>query len=314
MRKIVVIANPASARGYSAKRRAELHRSIDNAIAVARLQGLKVAFQIVDTTGPSEIANGKPDQPGSGVYLAKKAVREGADIVAAAGGDGTIREVVNGLVGTKAILGVLPMGTGNDFSRTLGIGTDLDRAIQTLIFGSPQLIDLGQSLRGYFINVAGCGFDAVVAQRINHGFKYLRGTAVYVAAVGQTLISYRPKPITLEIDGVTHKEIITLCAIANAQSYGGGMRIAPNADLTDGQFDVVLVGNVSKLEFIATFPRVFKGTHIHHPKVKILRGTEVRILSETPMPILADGEEIGFTPIEFKVVPKAIRVMMPALA
>lgn len=310
--KIVVVANPESSRGASLRRRQHLIDTLDKAILTSNEHH---TYTIVETLVPGIAVRTGELAVGSGGEIARKAALEGADIVAAAGGDGTIGEVANGLVGTGAILGVLPMGTGNDFARTIGIGTDLNLAAKTLLAGEIREIDLGKAVSGgYFINVAGCGFDAEVAWRINHGFRRMRGTPAYIAAVIRTLATFKPAAITLELDGVRSECQVMLCAVANAKTYGGGMRIAPDAELDDGLFDVVLVGDVSRVEFLRAFPKVFKGTHTDHPKVTVLRGKKVSISSETALSTLADGEEIGSTPVEFEMHHKALRVLLPALS
>ena len=306
---IVVIANPVSSRGGGLKKRELLIRSLDT--ATAGLEG-QVTYQIIETKTPGQAVQTGSLVQGSAGDLAHRAAAEGTDIVAAAGGDGTVGEVANGLVGTNAILGVLPMGTGNDFARTLGIGTDLQLAANALVRGYSCEVDLGKiSNGGYFINVAGCGFDAEVATRVNQGFRWVHGTMAYVVAVLQTLIRFRPTRISLVMDGASREEIVMLCAIANAKTYGGGMRVAPDADISDGLFDIVLVGNVSRFEFLRAFPSVFKGTHISHPKVQVFRASKVSISSLATMAALADGEEIGNTPVEFQIIPRAIKVICP---
>ncbi|MFN8218631.1 MAG: diacylglycerol kinase family protein [Fimbriimonadales bacterium] len=304
--KIVVVANPASSRGAGAAKRQRWMDALDRSLG-------KDGYTIVETSASGVAVRTGLLAAGSAGALARQAALEGADVVVAAGGDGTVGEVANGLAGTSACFGVLPTGTGNDFARTLGIGTDLDNAARVLAEGELLHIDLGKvSEGGFFVNVAGCGFDAVVAARINHGFRRVRGTLAYVLATLQTLATFRPAAIRLTADGKSYDEKVMLCAVANAQMYGGGMRIAPEASLTDGLLDLVLVGDVSKLEFIRAFPRVFKGTHLAHPKVKVLRAARVSISSDRPLPVLADGEEIGVTPVGFEIVPAALKVMAPA--
>ena len=311
VQRIAIIMNPTSSRGKARSRLKHLCDLMDSAIAEASANGQIIAYQILETTAPgSSIRTGSAVE-GSGAFLARQAIEDGATTVVAAGGDGTVGEVANAVIGTNISFGVLPLGTGNDFARTLGVGTDLALAVRTIVFGNPILVDLGKGPGGYFINVAGCGFDAEVAYQINHKFRNLRGTTAYIVGVVSTLLKLEPYPIKLTIDGVVQHETVMLCAVANAKTYGGGMRIAPNADISDGLFDIVLVGKVSKFEFLRTFPKVFKGTHLDHPQVKVLRGQTVRIESDRKMPVLADGEEIGFTPAEFSLLQGGLSVLVP---
>ena len=297
IRRVTVILNPTAGRGQALKRRDELesllHRSIKNLFDV-------VSWRVIETTGP-----------GSATAIAAEAAEQGVNLVVAAGGDGTLSEVLNGLVGTQTQLGVIPLGTGNDFARTVGIGTELSKAVLTLFYGNPLQVDVGRTQGRYFLNVAGCGFDAVCAERVNKGYRNLRGTAAYVAAVYQSLIKFQPTQMRLTLDGETRDVCAMLCAVANAQSYGGGMRIAPKARLNDGLLDVCLVTAGSKWQFVKAFPRVYKGTHITHPDVVMLRAKEIRIESETDLPILVDGEIVGTTPAEFTVSPHAVTIMTP---
>ncbi len=311
LKRIVIIENAQARRGRTSRPR--IDELIPEVCSQAKEHGIEPIFEFVQTTAAGQACRTGQFLPGTGSYLARQAVESGADIVVAAGGDGTVCEVANGLLGRSAVLGVLPCGTGNDFARTLGIGTDMALAMRTLAFGESRMVDVGKCGQGHFVNVAGCGFDAQVAHRINHGFRRLRGTTAYIAATLTTLRDYRPTPVRLTIDGITHEQKIMLCAIANARSYGGGMRIAPNADLFDGMFDLIVVGELSKFAFLKAFPNVFRGTHISHPSVTVLRCRNVQIESESPIPVLADGEELSATPVSFEVVPKALSVMFPKI-
>jgi diacylglycerol kinase (ATP) len=295
--RMTVIVNPAAGRGTARKWIGEL----ENRISIA-IQGAHriISWEIIETAGP-----------GDATELAREAAAGGANIVVAAGGDGTVGEVVNGLVGTEAALGVIPMGTGNDFARSIGLGGDVDKAIFNLLEGVPMAIDVGRTQGRYFVNVAGCGFDAVVAQRVNRGFKSLHGTSAYLAAVWQTLWEYRASQIRLTLDAEVIESKAMLCSVANARYYGGGMRIAPDAMLTDGLYDICLLEEVGKVEFLRAFPRVFKGTHTTHPAVKMRRSKYVKVESDRPLPVLVDGEIVGTTPVEFEMLEGGLTLIGP---
>ena len=297
--RIVIVLNPASGRGRGARLLPEIKRLLANA---AENRSGALTWEVFVTKSP-----------GDGIRLANKSAKEGADIVAAAGGDGTINEVVNGIAGTGACLGVMPLGTGNDFARCIGIGPGIEHAINTLVNGKRLSVDLGRAKERWFINAAGCGFDGAVADRVNRGFRFLKGTPAYIAAVLQTLIGFRPADYRLTLDGETRECRAMMCAISNGRSYGGGMMIAPDAEINDGLLDICIVGDMSKFEFVRSFPRVFKGTHVTHPKVATARAKRVAIETDPGVPVLIDGEVIGETPVEFTIEPSAIEVMTPAL-
>lgn len=292
--KVAVILNPTAGRN-----RAE---SLWNDVS-PKIKSHVGEVTLYETTGKN-----------SGVSLTQTAIREGAATILAAGGDGTIHEVVNGLYGTEVGLAVLPIGTGNDFARTIGIH-NLDSALHALIEGTTTMVDVIQWSREgdsfYAINVAGCGFDAEVAYRINSGFRWISGTGAYMEAIVQVLCTYTAKRVTLIHD---HGELTVeamLVAVANAQCYGGGMKIAPLANISDGLLDIVVVQSVSKLEFLRTFPKVFAGGHLNHPRVLNFRTRSIKIEGSPDVLILADGEHIGNCPVTFSIAPKKIKCCVP---
>ena len=292
---IVVVLNPKAGRYRAIRHKGTLQNLLEQ---VSRRTGL--TWRIVQTS-----------RPGQATELARQAAEEGASIVVAAGGDGTCGEVANGIIGTPALLGVLPLGTGNDFARCAGIGENLQIAVENLFTGKPRRIDLGSVAGRYFINVAGCGLDAAVAKRVNQGFRFLHGTAAYVAALFQTILTFKPVSMRITIDGEEQHLNALLCTVANTQSYGGGMRIAPYAQIDDGLLDVCIVKAVNKLEFVSVFPRVYSGTHITHPCFLMHTARRVHVESTPPVPVLVDGDVMGTTPVEFTVHPGAIEVILP---
>jgi len=297
IRRVTVIYNPVAGGGEDVRRRYELETYLSR--AVRNLHDI-VTWRIEDTTGP-----------GHAEKLARDAAKSGVNIVIAAGGDGTLNEVLNGLIGYESRLGIVPTGTGNDFARTIGVGLTIKEAVLNVFYGDPVTIDVGKSGGRYFINVAGCGFDAIIAERINNQRGgHLKGRSAYVAAVLQSIKELQPTPITLTVDGEVRQMEALLCAVANARSYGGGMKITPDALLNDGLFDICVV-NTGKWDFVRSFPRVFKGTHTSHPGVLMLRGKAVKIESANPLPVLIDGESGGVTPSEFTIVPRAVTIMGP---
>lgn len=291
MGKTVLIRNPKSGRGKWATSWAEIARSL------------------------GEIEVQETQAPGHATELARLAVEQGATLIIAAGGDGTVTQVANGLIGSDAAMAVLPMGTGNDLARTLGIGKSMDRAIAAIQAADSIQMDVGRWRtdleEGHFLNIAGMGFDAAVADRINQGFRSLKGTTAYLAAVVSTLGKYRAKEVRLTLDGAVVEESIMLAAIANARSYGGGMIVAPMASVTDGMLDIVLVKEMGKLAFLKAFPSVFKGGHMGHPAVEHYRARSIRLEPRGESPFLIDGELTPCKWAEIEVLPKALKVVVP---
>ena len=300
---IAVIFNPAAGRARVS--RAQLQRKLEAAGATE--------FEIVETCA-------SPCASQSARELAQIAIQNGAQIVVAAGGDGTLGEVLNAVHGTSARLGVLPLGTGNDFARTLGIGTDLDDAIATLLHGHHRTIDIGRaSYAGgsrLFLNIAGCGFDSLVARRINAArthplWRHIGGVAAYLAAALMELQRLRAARLRLKLDGELVDVRALLCAVANAQSYGGGMKVAPDARLDDGLFDICVIKDATRWEFARAFPGVFQGSHVDHARVEMFRARRVEIWCDRDWPVLVDGELVGTAPITFEIVPDAIGFVAP---
>lgn len=292
---VVVILNPTAGRYFARRHQETLQQILEQVCSRAGC-----SWRVEWTNAP-----------GHAIQLARRAAETGAQIVVAAGGDGTCNEVANGLLGTSARMGVIPLGTGNDFARHVGIPGDLRQAVETLVRGRAKRIDLGMVNGRYFVNIAGCGLDAAVAQRVNQGFRYLRGTAAYVAALLQTLYTFRPTQMRVTVDGQRWEERAFLCTVANTDSYGGGMRIAPDASVEDGLLDVCVAGAVSKLELLWVFPRVYRGAHVTHPRFYLWKGRYVQVETDPPVPVLVDGDVLGSTPAVFTVHAQALEVVIP---
>lgn len=240
--------------------------------------------------------------------LAQAAGAAGA-IAAALGGDGIVGAVAGALPGSDGILGVLPGGRGNDFARSLGIPRDPAAAAGVLAHGRERTIDLGEAGGRAFVGIASCGFDSD-ANRIANETRVPGGIAYLYAAL-RALASWKPARFELELDGVAATHVGFNVAVANGSQYGGGMVIAPGAELDDGRFDVVTVAGVSKLRFVSQLPKVFKGTHVANPEVQVRRAREVRISADRPFALYADGDPIAQLPATVRTLPGAVRVLVP---
>jgi diacylglycerol kinase (ATP) len=220
------------------------------------------------------------------------------------GGDGMVHLVVQELASSKIPLALVPAGTGNDFARSLG--HNLEKPLENLkvaLLSSPEAVDLGVVNDKFFAEILSTGFDSIVNERAN-SFKRIKGRMKYNIAILLVLSTFKPKTYRFRIDGITFESKAMLIAVSNGQSYGAGMRITPDASINDGQFDVMILGPVSRFEFLRVFPKVFTGKHVSHPAVKILKGKEVDIDSDAVA--YADGERIGDLPIRARVAPQSL--------
>ncbi|MEY3148896.1 MAG: hypothetical protein RL029_170 [Actinomycetota bacterium] len=222
------------------------------------------------------------------------------------GGDGTINLAVQSLARTNLPLAVIPAGTGNDFARTLGINIEDPISNLELYFNSPaSSIDLGVVGGRYFVQILSTGFDSLVNERAN-ALPLVKGRMKYNISILLELLKFKPKNYRFRVDDVSFESKAMLIAVANGTSYGGGMLISPKSDPQDGILDVMIVGPVSKLEFIKVFPKVYRGRHINHPAVKFLSGKCIEIDSDAIA--YADGERIGPLPVRVEILAAAIKV------
>jgi YegS/Rv2252/BmrU family lipid kinase len=231
------------------------------------------------------------------------------------GGDGTINEVVNGVAGTGAELAVIHAGTAEDFGRTHGLPDRFDDAVRVALEGEPRTIDLGRvAFAGgerLFANVSSTGMSGAVARRANGMTKALGGRATFYYALTREFLVWKNTEVTVRVDGAERRGRMHDVIVANGRWHGGGMKLAPDARPDDGLFDVVTIGDASKLDFVTTSPKLYSGKYLAHPKVEALRGATVEVESAEPMPIELDGEPVGTTPARFEVVPGALRVRVP---
>lgn len=255
--------------------------------------------------------------PGDAERLAREAADCGAGVVAAMGGDGTIYEVANGLLGTGTTLGLLPYGTGNDLARTLGLFGNTPLACRTLTEGQTLALDVGV-MEGTgtngprrFLVIAGTGYVADVAATINRGVRFLSGAAAYVWGAITTLRQFTPFHLCLEVDGQKTEMEAMFLAVANTPLTGGGMILAPGARVDDGVLEICLVGKVPKWTLLYELTRVFRGEHVKNPAVTMLRGTRITVQTDPPQLLWVDGDTLGTTPATFTVLPGALSVRVP---
>lgn len=239
-----------------------------------------------------------------------------ADALLVVGGDGMVSLGINLVAKTKLPLGVIPTGTGNDFARAtrLPLGNP-DAAVQHFLDAlerEPTVIDLARASKDgehrWFVCILSAGFDAIVNERANTMTRP-RGKSRYTFAILRELLQLSPRTYTLTIDGVTTEQPAILISVANGESMGGGMRVAPEASITDGALDVFVLAPVTRRRFLWLYPRVFSGRHVGEPEVSLQRGKRVRVDAPGIM-AYADGERLWSLPIDVEVVPAACRVLI----
>lgn len=294
---VAIVANPTSGRGKGAKLIPQL---------TAVLGSMGVDHRVFSSADGADA-----------VRLARTATEDGAEVVVALGGDGQVGAVANGILeaGGGAAMAVVPAGTGNDFARALGLDRK-DPMGASRLLGEPVIrpIDAVRvrtpERSCYFVNVGSAGFDAEVNAYANQ-LRFLKGTASYVVAMLVMLGRFRPGEFTISIDGTDHSQAAMLVIVGNAVSYGGGMKVTPNALLDDGKLDIMILKAMSKFDLVKTFPKVFRGSHLDHPAVQMLRGRRIELAAERTMQVFGDGDHIGTLPATFELVDKAIRVVVP---
>jgi diacylglycerol kinase (ATP) len=299
---VVFVVNPASGNGAAGK-------TWERTRELAAARGLDGDALVTEA-------------PGHAVELARGAAESGARLVVAVGGDGTINEIVNGLLaaGTSEVeLAVVPRGTGDDFARTFGIPTDVESALAVAANGQARPVDVGRATYAvdggtaerYFANFAGAGISGAIARRGARTSRRLGAKAAYMWATVAVFLRWSSVPMRIELDGETREGRMFEVVVSNGMYAAGGMKIAPEARPDDGQFDAVLIGDVSKADFVTTFPKIYRGRHTSHPKIEVVRASTVAVDASQPLPVVLDGEQPGTTPARFEIVPRALKLRGP---
>jgi YegS/Rv2252/BmrU family lipid kinase len=225
-------------------------------------------------------------------------------------GDGLIGQIGGALAGSDVPMGVIPGGRGNDLARVLGIPTEPEAAVGVLATAEPRVIDVGEVNGERFLCVASCGFDSD-ANRIANDARLIKGRLVYAYAALRALLAWKPARFEISLDGERRSFSGYSVAAANSKAFGGGMFVAPDARLDDGELDVVTVGDVPRLHYLRHLPQVFDGSHVDNEEVTVGRAAEVRIEADRPFAVYADGEHLSDLPATLRVLPGALRVIAP---
>jgi YegS/Rv2252/BmrU family lipid kinase len=289
---LALLVNPASANGRTLRRLPAIEQELDER---------RISFRIERTRGVED-----------GIARAVRAV-EGNEIPVVMSGDGLVGAIGGALAGSEIPIGIVPGGRGNDLARVLGIPTDPGGAVDVLQARQTREIDVGEANGRRFLGIASTGFDSVANRRANQT-RWLRGNLVYAYAGIRTLLDWRPARFTLRVGDEVMRFTGYSVSAANSRAYGGGMLLAPDADLADGELDVVTVGRVGKLRFLANLPKVFKGTHVDQDEVRVFRASRLEISASRPFRVYADGEDLTELPVSLRVLPRALRVIAPPRA
>jgi len=236
---------------------------------------------------------------------------QGFDAVLLLGGDGTVHDALPAILSANIPFGYLPGGRGNDFVRNIGFTADLRKSCRIPSNPLFHQLDLPIINQTPFISTAYVGFDAEVNRLANDKKGYFDGKLGYTICVLKALKNFKPFEIEMTIDGHRFRERVMLVTVANGPYYGGGMKIAPQAIMDDGVLDICIVKEISKLELLRQFPKVFNGTHITHPKIIMASGKKIKITSDESREIFSDGEYVGVLPAEFTIGYQSLRVLFP---
>ena len=309
--RIVVIVNPKAQNGALGARWADIGASIRRELG---------SFDDVRTASP-----------GDATRLAREAIDGGADVVVAIGGDGTINEVTNGFfdgdepIGNGASLAVIPFGTGGDFRKTLHIPKDVARAARIIAEGKTRVIDVGHvelvdhsgaPASRVFANIASFGMSGLVVKYANESSKRFGGRITFMLATARASFKYDNQRVRMVFDGDPESAVettISTVAVSNGRFFGGGMKIAPEAELDDGKFDVVALGDLGLTDFILNSRRIYAGTHLSLEKVSCRRARTVtaEALGSEIIQMDVDGEQPGRLPATFRVLPRALSLVVP---
>jgi YegS/Rv2252/BmrU family lipid kinase len=215
------------------------------------------------------------------------------------------------LAGAETPLGIVPGGRGNDLARVLGIPEDPEAAVEVLLAGHTRRIDVGEANGKRFLGIVSVGFDSE-ANKLANETAFLRGNLVYAYAALRTLLGWKPARFTLQVGEERLRLTGYSVSVANSKAFGGGMFIAPDAELDDGEFDIVTVGEVGKLRFVSNLPKVFKGTHVEEDEVRVFRASRLELSAGRALPVYADGEHLTDLPVSLRVLPRALNVLVPS--
>jgi YegS/Rv2252/BmrU family lipid kinase len=286
---LALLVNPSSGGGRSLKLLPRIEQALDQRRVVFRVQRTR------------DLEHGADQALGA---------IEAGEIPVVVSGDGLVGAIGGAMAGAETPMGIIPGGRGNDLARVLGIPEDPEGAVAALLDGETRRIDVGEVNGKRFLGIVSVGFDSE-ANRLANETHFLRGNLVYAFAAIRTLIRWKPGRFTVRVDDERYRFTGYSVSVANNKAFGGGMFIAPDAELDDGEFDIVAVGEAGKLRSLASMPKVFKGTHVEEDWVRVFRARHLELSASHPYPVYADGEHISDLPASLRVLPQALNVIVP---
>jgi len=290
MRRILFIINPAAGQGAAKKLIPLIQNTCNNRGVGFEIRISSRAMQITD-------------------MVKAEILKETFTDVVAVGGDGTVVETINGIVGLNINFGLIPAGSGNDLARSLEIPKEFEEALEIIFEGQLETIDLGLANNNVFVNSAGIGIDGVIIYDTARIKSYVSGSVAYLLGTLKSIVTYKPFEAKLTIDGVELKTDAFLIAIGNGKYFGGGMKITPGAELSSGEFEVCLLRKLSKQRFLRLFPSVYKGIHTNVPEVEMFNCKELIVeVNGQELHVSADGNLVSTTPAKIELSKDKLKI------
>ncbi|HUF16841.1 MAG TPA: diacylglycerol kinase family protein [Thermoanaerobaculia bacterium] len=288
--RVTALFNPGAGRGRA-------RGKIDQVLRHLETRGAEV--ELLTSRDPEHLTS-----------LAREASHDGADRIVLCGGDGSLNLAIRELDLSRTTLGIIPLGSGDDFAQALGLPRETHAACDVIFDGRPREVDVALVNGRRFVGVAGLGFDSQVAREANR-VKRLRGSLVYFYAIFRVLPGFRPHQVSVTVDGVQRDEELMFVVVGNSTRYGAGVHIVPSALLDDGMLDMVLVRRSTIFNLLTTLPMAYRGTHVRRPYVITERGRKFHFESVEELEIYADGEHLATTPATIELASERLRVMVP---
>lgn len=292
--RLRLLHNPTAGRGRA-------RRKIDEAVKYLVARGANI--DVVQTGSPEHL-----------VAVAAKSSHEHWDVLVVCGGDGTLNLTIRELDLATVRLGIIPMGSGDDFAQTLGIPRDVHAACEVVLGGVVREVDVAMANGRRFLGVAGLGFDSQVARYAN-SVRRLKGNLVYLYSILRVLPQFKPHHVRVRADDEERQEEIMFAVVGNSPRYGAGIQIVPSAEVDDGILDLCMVRRCGIWNLLTTLPLAYSGKHVHRPYVIVQRGKRFGFASDDEeLDVYADGELVARTPVAISLAPERLKVMVPRLA